>query len=146
MPPVFPEASTVVLENWPFVTIWSSGLYVRGNAFTSYRLRSSGGFAADEISVSYLDRNYAGILIIWDRLFGTYRDQPRAGHERMAIGIRTYRDKKWCSWLPGMLALPFRGRVERYAINRRKWKFWTRTAEAARSFKTLRRCIIRRGR
>jgi hypothetical protein len=24
----------------------------------------------------------------------------------MAIGIRTYRDK-WCSWLPGMLVMPF---------------------------------------
>jgi hypothetical protein len=39
----------------------------------------------------------------------------------MTIGIRTHRDQKWCSWLPGMLAMPFRGRVEGYAINRREW-------------------------
>ena len=27
----------------------------------------------------YLDKNYAGILIIWDRLFGTYEPERRAG-------------------------------------------------------------------
>lgn len=63
--------------------------------------------------------NFGFNLPWWDRLFGTYRDQPRAGHEGMIIGIRTHRDPKLCSWLPGMLALPFRGRVEGYAINRR---------------------------
>jgi len=66
--------------------------------------------------------NFGFNLPWWDRLLGTYRDQPRAGHERMTIGIRTYRDKKWCSWLPGMLVMPFRGQVEDYAINRRKWE------------------------
>jgi sterol desaturase/sphingolipid hydroxylase (fatty acid hydroxylase superfamily) len=24
----------------------------------------------------YLDRNYGGILIIWDRIFGTYQGRP----------------------------------------------------------------------
>lgn len=66
--------------------------------------------------------NFGFNLPWWDRLFGTYRDQPRAGHERMIIGIRNYRDKKWCSWLPGMLAMPFHGRIEAYAINRRQWE------------------------
>ncbi|MEE8342631.1 MAG: sterol desaturase family protein, partial [Gammaproteobacteria bacterium] len=56
------------------------------------------------------------------RLFGTYRDQPRGGHEHMSIGIRTFRETKWCSWLPGMLTLPFVGKVTDYAINRRRWK------------------------
>jgi sterol desaturase/sphingolipid hydroxylase (fatty acid hydroxylase superfamily) len=65
--------------------------------------------------------NFGFNLPWWDRLFGTYRDQPRAGRAQMTIGIRTYRDRKWCSWLPGMLAMPFRGRVEDYAINRREW-------------------------
>jgi sterol desaturase/sphingolipid hydroxylase (fatty acid hydroxylase superfamily) len=65
--------------------------------------------------------NFGFNLPWWDRLFGTYRDQPRAGHAQMTIGIRTHRDQKWCSWLPGMLAMPFRGRVEGYAINRREW-------------------------
>ncbi len=57
----------------------------------------------------------------WDRLFGTYRNQPRAGHEQMTIGISTYRDQQHCSWLPGMLLLPFIGKITDYAINRREW-------------------------
>ena len=65
--------------------------------------------------------NFGFNLPWWDRLFGTYRDQPRAGHEGMTIGIRTYRSTKQVSWLPGMLALPFVGKVTGYAINRREW-------------------------
>jgi len=65
--------------------------------------------------------NFGFNLPWWDRLFGTYRDQPRAGHEAMTIGIRTFRDTKYCAWLPGMLAIPFIGKVTDYAINRRQW-------------------------
>ncbi|KPK38635.1 MAG: fatty acid hydroxylase [Gammaproteobacteria bacterium SG8_47] len=65
--------------------------------------------------------NFGFNLPWWDRLFGTYRDQPRAGHEAMTIGIHKYRDLKQVSWLPGMLALPFIGRITGYAINRREW-------------------------
>lgn len=65
--------------------------------------------------------NFGFNLPWWDRLLGTYRDQPRAGHEAMTIGIRTFRDDRWCSWLPGMLAIPFVGKVQDYAINRRRW-------------------------
>ena len=43
------------------------------------------------------------------------------GHEAMTIGIRTFRDVRWCSWLPGMLAIPFVAKVRDYAINRRRW-------------------------
>ena len=57
----------------------------------------------------------------WDRMFGTYRNQPRAGHEQMTIGINTFRDQQHCSWLPGMLVLPFIGKITDYAINRREW-------------------------
>jgi sterol desaturase/sphingolipid hydroxylase (fatty acid hydroxylase superfamily) len=66
--------------------------------------------------------NFGFNLPWWDRLFGTYRDQPRAGHQGMTIGIHTYRNVKQVSWLPGMLALPFTGKVTGYAINRREWK------------------------
>ena len=65
--------------------------------------------------------NFGFNLPWWDRLFGTYRDQPRAGHENMRIGIHTYRDPKVVSWLHGMLWLPFIGKVSSYAINRRQW-------------------------
>jgi len=65
--------------------------------------------------------NFGFNLPWWDRLFGTYRDQPRSGHEGMTIGIRAYREPKDVSWLNGMLLLPFRGKIHDYAINRRQW-------------------------
>ncbi len=65
--------------------------------------------------------NFGFSLPWWDRLFGTYRDQPRAGHEGMTIGIHKYRDPKKVNRLPGMLALPFIGQISDYAINRRQW-------------------------
>lgn len=65
--------------------------------------------------------NFGFNLPWWDRLFGTYRAQPRAGHEGMTIGIHTFRDGKWCSWITGMLAMPFVGRISDYVINRRQW-------------------------
>lgn len=65
--------------------------------------------------------NFGFNLSWWDRLLGTYRDQPRAGHEGMTIGIRGYRTPGEVSWLPGLLVLPLRGRITGYAINRRQW-------------------------
>jgi sterol desaturase/sphingolipid hydroxylase (fatty acid hydroxylase superfamily) len=65
--------------------------------------------------------NFGFNLPWWDRLFGTYRDQPRAGHQAMTIGIHKYRAPKQVAWLPGMLLLPFKGKITGYAINRREW-------------------------
>ena len=65
--------------------------------------------------------NFGFNLPWWDRLFGTYRDQPRAGHDAMTIGIRGHRDPREVARLDGMLLLPFRGNVDGYAINRRDW-------------------------
>ncbi len=72
--------------------------------------------------------NFGFSLPWWDRMFGTYRDQPRGGHEGMTIGIHKYRDAKLVSWLPGMLALPFVGKITGYAINRREWSDTQRKA------------------
>jgi sterol desaturase/sphingolipid hydroxylase (fatty acid hydroxylase superfamily) len=66
--------------------------------------------------------NFGFNLPWWDRLFGTYRDQPRAGHTEMTIGIRGFREPRTCDQLPGMLMIPFAGNVDSYAINRRNWK------------------------
>jgi sterol desaturase/sphingolipid hydroxylase (fatty acid hydroxylase superfamily) len=66
--------------------------------------------------------NFGFNLSWWDRLLGTYRDQPRAGHEAMTIGIRGFRDPAVVDRLPGMLMLPFVGAVKGYAINRRRWE------------------------
>jgi sterol desaturase/sphingolipid hydroxylase (fatty acid hydroxylase superfamily) len=65
--------------------------------------------------------NFGFNLPWWDWLLGTYRGQPQAGHEIIEIGIRTFRDLRHCAWIPGMLWLPFIGRVAGYAINRRQW-------------------------
>lgn len=65
--------------------------------------------------------NFGFNLSIWDRLFGTYIAQPREGHLGMTIGIHGYRDPKQVNQLPGMLALPFVGKITGYAINRREW-------------------------
>lgn len=65
--------------------------------------------------------NFGFSLPWWDRLFGTYRDQPRGGHEAMTIGIRQFKEVKDVSWITGMLTLPFRGKITDYAINRRQW-------------------------
>jgi len=65
--------------------------------------------------------NFGFNLSWWDRLFGTYRDQPRGGHQGMTIGIRNFREPKQAAWITGMLAMPFIGKVSGYAINRRQW-------------------------
>jgi sterol desaturase/sphingolipid hydroxylase (fatty acid hydroxylase superfamily) len=65
--------------------------------------------------------NFGFNLSFWDRLFGTYRSQPRDGHSGMTIGIDSFRDAAHCIRLPGMLLLPFSGRETGYAINRRRW-------------------------
>ena len=65
--------------------------------------------------------NFGFNLSLWDRLFGTYKAQPDAGHERMTIGIRAHRDEREVERMPGMLALPLRGAATGYAINRRTW-------------------------
>ncbi len=52
----------------------------------------------------------------WDRIFGTYRAQPVAGHEGMTIGVSQFRDAKRLT-LPWMLALPFIGKTGGYSFD-----------------------------
>ena len=65
--------------------------------------------------------NFGFNLTWWDRLFGTYRAQPRAGHEHLTIGLRGRDDPREVARLPGMLRMPWRGAADGYAINRRQW-------------------------
>jgi sterol desaturase/sphingolipid hydroxylase (fatty acid hydroxylase superfamily) len=65
--------------------------------------------------------NFGFNLPWWDRLFGTYRPQPHAGHESMTIGISTFRQERLCTRLSGLLVMPFIGKVTEYALNRRSW-------------------------
>lgn len=63
--------------------------------------------------------NFGFNLPWWDRLFGTYRDQPGAGHEGMTIGLSQFRGDPRVDQLHWMLLLPFVGKIGDYAINRR---------------------------
>jgi sterol desaturase/sphingolipid hydroxylase (fatty acid hydroxylase superfamily) len=65
--------------------------------------------------------NFGFNLPWWDRLFGTYRAQPRDGHQGMTIGIHKFNAARDVSWLPGMLTLPLKGKISDYVINRRQW-------------------------
>ncbi len=53
------------------------------------------------------DSNYGFNFPFWDRLFSTYRGQPRLGHEGMEIGLKKYRDGSSANLL-WSLVLPFR--------------------------------------
>ena len=52
------------------------------------------------------DSNFGFNLPWWDRLFGTYRAQPAAGHTAMAIGLDDVRQPDRWPFL-GLLAMPF---------------------------------------
>ncbi|MBA4177409.1 MAG: fatty acid hydroxylase [Leptothrix sp. (in: Bacteria)] len=65
--------------------------------------------------------NFGFNLPWWDRLFGTYRARPRAGHDAIVIGIHGHTDPRAAARLDGMLLMPFKGKVDGYAINRRHW-------------------------
>lgn len=62
--------------------------------------------------------NFGFNLPWWDRLFGTYRAQPRDGHTGMTIGINQFRDPRELR-LDRMLWQPLRGPVDSYPINAR---------------------------
>jgi len=51
--------------------------------------------------------NYGFNYSWWDRIFGTYREAPEGGHERMKIGLAGYHDLKYLRFLP-MLMVPFK--------------------------------------
>jgi len=62
--------------------------------------------------------NFGFNLPWWDRIFGTYRSQPREGHEGMDIGIATIREPKQTVWITGLLSMPFAGGSAKYTVNR----------------------------
>jgi sterol desaturase/sphingolipid hydroxylase (fatty acid hydroxylase superfamily) len=67
---------------------------------------------------SETNSNYGFNLSWWDRIMGTYRAQPRLGHQGMTIGLNQFRDPSRLTLL-WMLILPFVGKQGSYAINRR---------------------------
>jgi len=67
------------------------------------------------IVVPETNSNFGFNLPWWDWLFGTYRDQPAAGHTEMTIGIEQFRDPRELR-LDRMLTQPLRGPAGAYAI------------------------------
>ncbi|MCP3054259.1 sterol desaturase family protein [Aurantimonas marianensis] len=71
------------------------------------------------IHPSETNSNFGFNMPWWDRLLGTYRAQPRDGHEAMTIGIEQFRTRRDL-WLDRMLLQPVKGPASGYAINRRR--------------------------
>ncbi|MEX2138735.1 MAG: sterol desaturase family protein [Pirellulales bacterium] len=63
--------------------------------------------------------NFGFNLPWWDHLLGTYRPQPRDGHEKMTIGLAQFRDER-VDRLHWMLMLPFAEKLGNYPINERE--------------------------
>src|SRR3954471_9080474 len=53
------------------------------------------------------DSNFGFNLPWWDRLFGTYRPRPEAGHDRMTVGLPIFRDPQELR-LDRLITQPFR--------------------------------------
>lgn len=62
--------------------------------------------------------NFGFNLPWWDRLLGTYRAQPKAGHDGMTIGIEQFRTRRDL-WLDRMLVQPLRGPANGGALDSR---------------------------
>ena len=63
------------------------------------------------------NRNFGFNLSLWDRFFGTYRRQPRAGHEEMVVGIQNYRELRDVTSIHGLLLLPFRNKPDELTVD-----------------------------
>jgi sterol desaturase/sphingolipid hydroxylase (fatty acid hydroxylase superfamily) len=61
--------------------------------------------------------NFGFNLPWWDRMFGTYRAEPAAGHDAMTIGIEQFRDAGELR-LDKLLLQPFREDAAIYPLNR----------------------------
>ena len=71
------------------------------------------------ILASETNSNFGFNLPWWDRLFGTYRAQPAAGHEAMTIGIDQFRDPRELR-LDRMVLQPLRDEPGKYPLGRRE--------------------------
>ena len=65
--------------------------------------------------------NFGFNLPWWDRLLGTYKAQPKAGHAGMSIGIEQFRTTRDL-WLDRMLVQPVKGPASGYPISRETGK------------------------
>jgi sterol desaturase/sphingolipid hydroxylase (fatty acid hydroxylase superfamily) len=73
--------------------------------------------------------NFGFSITWWDRLFGTYRAQPEAGHEALTIGIGQFRAARE-QWLDRMLTQPLREGTEAYPLGERERRSTNERARA----------------
>lgn len=69
------------------------------------------------VIVRETNSNFGFNLPWWDRLLGTYRAQPRDGHDGMTIGIEQFRAPREL-WLDRMLVQPLRATIGSYPLSR----------------------------
>ncbi|PIV82367.1 MAG: hypothetical protein COW52_14005, partial [Nitrospirae bacterium CG17_big_fil_post_rev_8_21_14_2_50_50_9] len=67
--------------------------------------------------VKETNSNFGFFFPWWDRLFGTYRDQPQEGHREMTIGLKEYRDFEKLNLLR-LLWIPFEIKIGGYSFRR----------------------------
>jgi sterol desaturase/sphingolipid hydroxylase (fatty acid hydroxylase superfamily) len=56
--------------------------------------------------------NFAVVMPVWDRIFGTYLAEPRCGHEAIRFGLEGFEELRHQK-LPWMLLHPFLSRDNR---------------------------------
>lgn len=64
--------------------------------------------------------NFGFSLPWWDRMFGTYKDQPNLGHDGMRIGIHNVSSEKEAVNIVGMWMMPFKRKISGYTVNSRR--------------------------
>ncbi|OKI81674.1 sterol desaturase family protein [Micromonospora sp. CB01531] len=78
-------------------------------------------------NAEYLDRNYAGILIVWDRLFGTFEPEQAAVRYGLTKNINTYNPLRVAThefaaiWADARAARTWRDRLG-YVFGRPGWQ------------------------
>jgi sterol desaturase/sphingolipid hydroxylase (fatty acid hydroxylase superfamily) len=70
------------------------------------------------VEIDESNSNFGFNLPWWDRLFGTYRAQPKLGHEGMVLGVEHLQRAKPIGLLE-LLRLPLTKKTGRYPIGRR---------------------------
>ncbi len=56
--------------------------------------------------------NYGFCLAVWDRLFGTYTNEPAGGQDALRIGLPDFPDARVSTTFSGLISIPFRSRHE----------------------------------
>lgn len=54
------------------------------------------------------NRNFGFNISMWDRIFGSYQDQPNLGHDNMKIGLKKFAASDQPSRLSKLLMMPFK--------------------------------------